>query len=160
MQAQGCGSYEFGPFRLDPAERTLFGQDQAVPLSPKAFDLLFALLRRAGRIVDKEDLMREVWPETFVEENNLTVNISALRKALGKGSSEQQVRDGAGQATITASFLGGRSNGHRRPHPRPGRRDVGGAQRPGCQLYRLYWREQLRTDERLRMRADATIGCD
>ena len=89
MHAQSCSNYEFGPFRLDPTERTLFGQGQAVPLSPKGFDLLFVLIRKAGRIVDKEELMREVWPDTFVEENNLTVNISWLRKALGEVSSEQ-----------------------------------------------------------------------
>jgi DNA-binding winged helix-turn-helix (wHTH) protein/tetratricopeptide (TPR) repeat protein len=89
MHPQGSGSYEFGPFRIDPEERMLFGQGQIVPLSPKSFDLLFALVRRAGRVVGKEELMREVWPDTFVEENNLTVNISALRKALGEVSSEQ-----------------------------------------------------------------------
>src|SRR5215472_997051 len=89
MHPQGCGSYEFGPFRLDPAERMLFGEGQVVPLSPKAFDLLFVLVRKAGRVVDKDELLHEVWPDTFVEENNLTVNISALRKALGEVSSDR-----------------------------------------------------------------------
>src|ERR1700691_6394222 len=84
MQKRGSGSYEFGPFRLDVAERMLLGKGQAVNISPKAFDLFFVLVRKAGRVVDKEELMREVWPDTFVEENNLTVNISARRKALGK----------------------------------------------------------------------------
>jgi DNA-binding winged helix-turn-helix (wHTH) protein len=90
MHAQGCGIYEFGPFRLDPVERMLLGEGEVVALSPKAFDLLFVLVKQAGRVVDKEELMREVWPDTFVEENNLTVNISALRKALGKASSDQR----------------------------------------------------------------------
>src|SRR6185312_8638837 len=87
MHAAGCGVYEFGPFRLDPEERTLMDKGEAVVLTPKGFDLLFALVRNAGHVVGKEALMREVWPDTFVEENNLTVNISALRKVLGAGAS-------------------------------------------------------------------------
>src|ERR1700688_951421 len=89
MHAQGCGIYEFGPFRFDPMERMLSNEGQVIPLAPKGLDLLFALIRNAGRVVAKEELMREVWPNTFVEENNLTVNISALRKMLGNGSSDQ-----------------------------------------------------------------------
>ena len=89
MNARGHGIYEFGPFRLDQAERMLSGAGQVVALSPKALDLLIALVTKAGRVVDKEELMREVWPDTFVEENNLTVNISALRRALGSASSDQ-----------------------------------------------------------------------
>ena len=89
MHSRGSGSYEFGPFRLDAVERMLLGEGQVVTLSPKAFDLLYVLVRKAGRVVDKEELMREVWPDTFVEENNLTVNISALRKALGKAPSDK-----------------------------------------------------------------------
>ena len=90
MHAQGYGVYEFGPFRLDPVERMLMGKGQVVALTPKGFDLLLALVRNAGRVVDKEELMREIWPDTFVEENNLTVNISALRKVLGEGASDQR----------------------------------------------------------------------
>ncbi len=89
MHAPACFIYEFGPFRLDPAERLLTGDGQSVTLSPKAFDLLFTLVRNAGRMVEKDELMRKVWPDTFVEENNLTVNISALRKALAKAFSDQ-----------------------------------------------------------------------
>jgi predicted ATPase/DNA-binding winged helix-turn-helix (wHTH) protein len=89
MEAQASGSYEFGPFRLDALERTLWSGSEVVALSPKAFDLLFALVSKAGRIVDKDQLMREVWPDAFVEENNLTVNISALRKALEEVSSDR-----------------------------------------------------------------------
>jgi DNA-binding winged helix-turn-helix (wHTH) protein/tetratricopeptide (TPR) repeat protein len=87
MYQQGCAIYEFGPFRLDPAERLLTGGGHPVTLSPKAFDLLVTLVRSAGRMVEKRELMQEVWPDTFVEENNLTVNMSALRKALWKASS-------------------------------------------------------------------------
>ena len=89
MHAQGCGIYEFGPFRLDPLERMLSKEGQVIALAPKGIELLFVLIRNAGRVVDKEELMRAVWPDTFVEENNLTVNISALRKTLGNGSSDQ-----------------------------------------------------------------------
>src|SRR5580693_10113547 len=90
MPAQANGIYEFGSFRLDPVERMLLSEGQVVALSPKAFDLLFVLVRKAGRVVDKDELMREVWPDTFVEENNLTVNISALRKTLGRTSADQR----------------------------------------------------------------------
>ena len=80
--------YEFGPFRLDSAERRLLREGEPVPLSPKVFDLLIVLVRRPGQILEKEELLRAVWPDTIVEENNLSVNISALRKALGEGPNE------------------------------------------------------------------------
>lgn len=78
--------YEFGPFRLDPADRVLWRGGQALALTPKGFDLLLVLVRKAGRVVLKDELMREVWPGTFVKENNLTVTISALRKILEEGA--------------------------------------------------------------------------
>jgi DNA-binding winged helix-turn-helix (wHTH) protein/tetratricopeptide (TPR) repeat protein len=90
MHAQGHAVYEFGPFRLDPEERMLMGKGQTVALTPKGFDLLHALVRNAGHVVTKEELLRGIWPDTFVEENNLTVNISALRKVLGEGASDQR----------------------------------------------------------------------
>jgi DNA-binding winged helix-turn-helix (wHTH) protein/TolB-like protein/Flp pilus assembly protein TadD len=74
--------YRFGPYFLDTQRRLLRKKDQTVPLTPKALDLLTALVERAGVVVDKEDLMRMVWPEQAVEDGNLTVNVSALRKAL------------------------------------------------------------------------------
>src|SRR5262245_48853218 len=80
--------YEFGPFRLDPSERRLLREGEQVPLSPKVFDLLLVLVRRHGAILEKEELLSAVWPDTIVEENNLSVNISALRKALGEVSNE------------------------------------------------------------------------
>jgi pimeloyl-ACP methyl ester carboxylesterase/DNA-binding winged helix-turn-helix (wHTH) protein len=76
--------YRFGQFRIDVEERRLFdGGGAAVVLTPKAFDTLLYLVQNGGRIVGREELMREVWPDSFVEENNLTQNISTLRKALG-----------------------------------------------------------------------------
>ena len=74
--------YNFGPFCLDTGERVLFNDGKPVPLKPKVYETLLALVRQSRHVVDKETLMREVWPDTFVEENNLTGNIFALRRAL------------------------------------------------------------------------------
>ena len=82
--------YEFGRFRLDPAERLLLRDGQAVPLAPKVFDLLLVLVERHGRLVEKEELMKSVWADSFVEEANLSVKMSALRKALGESPGEVQ----------------------------------------------------------------------
>jgi len=73
--------YEFGPFCLDTEERVLLRDGQRVPLKPKVYDTLLALVRNSNHVVEKEKLIQEVWPDTFVEENNLTGNIFALRKA-------------------------------------------------------------------------------
>src|SRR5690349_8546116 len=75
--------YEFGEFTLDVSERRLCRRGQVIPLEPKAHDWLVALLRRAGRLATKRELLELVWPESFVEEGILAVQISALRKALG-----------------------------------------------------------------------------
>jgi DNA-binding winged helix-turn-helix (wHTH) protein/tetratricopeptide (TPR) repeat protein len=82
--------YEFGPFRADALKRRLLRGDEVVPLTPKAFDTLLFLVENSGRLVEKEDLMERVWPGIAVEENNLTQNISALRKALGERRGEPQ----------------------------------------------------------------------
>jgi len=76
--------YEFGKFRCDPREHLLLCDGKPVWLSPKSFDILVALIRSNGQLLMKDDLMQQVWPESFVEDANLTVNISALRKALGE----------------------------------------------------------------------------
>jgi Tol biopolymer transport system component/DNA-binding winged helix-turn-helix (wHTH) protein len=80
MPNQNMPIYDFGPFRLDSAERVLLCNGEHVPLQPKAFETLLALVERHGRIVEKEDLMKRVWPDTFVEEVNLAKNISELRR--------------------------------------------------------------------------------
>ena len=77
--------YRFGPFEVDLEQRLLFRAGGSVPLTPKAFDTLAALLERQGKVVNKAELLKLVWPDTFVEENNLTQNISALRKVFGDG---------------------------------------------------------------------------
>jgi Tol biopolymer transport system component/DNA-binding winged helix-turn-helix (wHTH) protein len=85
MSQQPQHIYEFGPFCLDVAEHLLLRDGEAVPLTPKAFDLLLALVERHGHLLEKEELLKKVWPDTFVEEANLASNISQLRKALGDG---------------------------------------------------------------------------
>ena len=86
MRAFQDQAFEFGDFVLVPKERLLLCGGEPVPLTAKAFDLLVALVRRSGHLVTKDELFEEVWPNTFVQETNLTVNISALRKALKRGS--------------------------------------------------------------------------
>ena len=75
--------YEFGSFRLEPAERLLLRNGAPVGLKPKAFDLLVFLVERQGRLVAKQELMEALWAGTFVEEANLTYTVSILRRALG-----------------------------------------------------------------------------
>ena len=75
--------YEFDRFRLDPAEQLLLSDGKPVSITPKAFQILCVLIQSNGRLIDKDDLIKKVWPNSFVEEANLSVNISALRKALG-----------------------------------------------------------------------------
>jgi DNA-binding winged helix-turn-helix (wHTH) protein/tetratricopeptide (TPR) repeat protein len=77
-------AFEFGPFRLDASTRVLWRGNEIVPLPPKSLELLVVLVEHQGDVVPKQDLMRRVWPDTFVEEANLSVNVSALRKALGE----------------------------------------------------------------------------
>src|SRR6266496_2039443 len=76
--------YEFDNYRLDAGERQLLRDGQSVSLPGKAFDLLVVLVENRGRLVGKDELYQSVWPEQIVEESNLTVQMSALRKALGE----------------------------------------------------------------------------
>src|ERR1700693_4164468 len=82
--------YEFGPFRVDPEKELLLRGDETVPLTPKTFQVLLVLMRHSKEIVTKDDLMRVVWPDTFVEEANLSRNIFLLRKALGESPQDHQ----------------------------------------------------------------------
>jgi DNA-binding winged helix-turn-helix (wHTH) protein len=77
----------FGPFRLLAAERLVLEGDKPVRIGSRAFDILAALVERAGEVVSKEELIARAWPQTFVEESNLKIQISALRRALGDGQS-------------------------------------------------------------------------
>ena len=83
MSEQNHHIYEFGPFRLEAQKRRLLREGEVVPLTSKAFDTLLALVEGCGRDMEKDELMRRVWPDTAVEEGNLTLNISSLRKTLG-----------------------------------------------------------------------------
>jgi DNA-binding winged helix-turn-helix (wHTH) protein len=76
--------YSFDEFRVDPLERLLFRAEQEVPLTPKVFDTLLVLIENGSHVLTKQELMQQVWPDSFVEENNLAQNISTLRKALGE----------------------------------------------------------------------------
>src|SRR5512143_1245474 len=82
--------YEFGPFRLDIAKRRLLRDGQVVQLTPKCFDILLTLVERSGEVVSKDELITRVWPDSFVEEGNLTYSVSMLRQALGERAGERQ----------------------------------------------------------------------
>ena len=82
--------YEFGPFQVNPEKEILLRSGQPVPLTPKTFQILLVLVRRHKEVVTKDDLMKAVWPDTFVEESNLSRNIFMLRKALGESPQDHQ----------------------------------------------------------------------
>jgi len=83
--------YQFGPFCLDATERLLLRDEHHVHLPPKALETLLVLVENGGHVIDKDELIRKVWPDTFVEEVNLAKNVSCLRKILGGGQSEQYI---------------------------------------------------------------------
>src|SRR5271165_2690986 len=80
--------HRFGPFQYDSEQRLLLRDGEMVPLVPKAIDTLHVLLEQRGRVVEKSDLMKLVWPDTTVEDVGLARNISILRKALGDDASD------------------------------------------------------------------------
>jgi DNA-binding winged helix-turn-helix (wHTH) protein len=82
--------YEFGPFRVDPEKEILLRAGEPIPLTPKTFQILLVLVRHSQEVVTKDDLMKAVWPDTFVEEANLSRNIFMLRKALGENPQDHQ----------------------------------------------------------------------
>ncbi|MGB9433318.1 MAG: winged helix-turn-helix domain-containing protein, partial [Candidatus Acidiferrum sp.] len=93
MNNQGKELYEFGPFCLDPAKRLLLLNNQPVPLQLKAFETLLVLVRNSEQVVLKDDLMKSVWPDTFVEESNLAQNVFVLRKTLGQTTGQHRYID-------------------------------------------------------------------
>jgi eukaryotic-like serine/threonine-protein kinase len=82
--------YEFGPFRVDAEKETLLRTGEAVALTPKTFQILLVLVRHSQEVVTKDDLLKTVWPDTFVEEANLSRNIFMLRKALGESPQDHK----------------------------------------------------------------------
>src|ERR1700723_2298849 len=86
----GEPSISFGPFRLLSGQRLLLERGKPVRLGGRAFDILSALVERAGEVVSKEELIARAWPATFVEEANLKIQVSALRRALGDGQGDNR----------------------------------------------------------------------
>jgi serine/threonine-protein kinase len=82
--------YEFGEFRIEARQRLLSRSGETVQLTPKVFDTLLHLVRNSGKLVEKDDLIRAVWADTVVEENNLNQNISTLRRVLGENAGENR----------------------------------------------------------------------
>lgn len=123
--------YEFGPFRVDPRERFLLRNDAVVPLAPKLFDALLFLLRHAGQLVTREDLTRQLWPDTFVDEGAPAKNLWLLRKAL-------ETAGGAADAIQTIPRVGYRFTGTVRRTTRK-RPDASGASCARLLECRLSW---------------------
>jgi DNA-binding winged helix-turn-helix (wHTH) protein/tetratricopeptide (TPR) repeat protein len=90
MSKEAKHFYEFGEFRVDPDKRLLLRDNQPVPLPPKAFETLLVLVQRSEKVVLKDDLMKALWPDSFVEESNLTQHIFVLRKTLGETAGENR----------------------------------------------------------------------
>lgn len=90
MKRQALHFYEFGEFRIDARERLLYRGGEVVALTPKVFETLLVLVRHSGHVLEKNELMQMLWPDSFVEESSLAQNISLLRKALGEGAAERQ----------------------------------------------------------------------
>lgn len=90
MSQQTERLYEFGPFRIDPVKRLLLRDGEVVVLTSKVFDTLLVLVEHKGQVLHKDELMRRLWPDTIVEENNLTQQISVLRKSLGERTGEHR----------------------------------------------------------------------
>src|SRR5258708_13078857 len=83
--------YEFGEFRIDASKRLLTkGDGEAIPLTPKLFETLLYLVRHNGKVIEKDELMREIWTDSIVEENNLNQNISILRRLFAEKPGEHR----------------------------------------------------------------------
>src|SRR5438067_289047 len=90
MSSNSGHFYDFGIYRVDGSERLLLRGDEVVPLTPKAFEMLLVLVESRGRVLTKDELMKRIWPDTIVEEANLSHNIYKLREALGEGHNGQK----------------------------------------------------------------------
>ncbi|MDT4965398.1 MAG: eukaryotic-like serine/threonine-protein kinase [Acidobacteriota bacterium] len=88
MSRQPARIYLFGVFRINVTERVLLGESGPIALTPKAFETLLVLVENSGHVLSKNELMEKVWPDSFVEENNLAQNVSLLRKVLGEGADD------------------------------------------------------------------------
>src|SRR5438445_508644 len=88
MGLQLSPSLKFGPYRLDRDQRLLFRGSEIIPLAPRLYDTLLALVESGGRVIDKDDLLRRIWQDAYVEEGSLTRNVSTLRRVLGERPSD------------------------------------------------------------------------
>src|SRR6266498_5590214 len=91
MSEPAKGLYEFGEYRIDARDGLLLRDGEVVPLAPKAFDLLLVLVENNRRVLSKEELMKRLWPESFVEEANLSHHVFVLRKALGDANGNKHI---------------------------------------------------------------------
>jgi adenylate cyclase len=110
--------YEFGAFRVDASKRLLARDGTPVPLTSKVFDTLLHLVKHGGTVVNKDELMRAIWPDAVVEENNLNQNISILRRVLGDGRGEQRyiaTVPGCGYQFVAEVRLSTEPSGHLSP---------------------------------------------
>src|SRR5262249_18828055 len=90
MSEQSRSSYEFGPFVVDAGKRILLRSGEPVPLTSKVFETLLALIENRERVLTKNELLKQVWGDTSVEEGGLTRNVSILRKTLGEKPDDHQ----------------------------------------------------------------------
>src|SRR3982074_3296306 len=86
MKVRRDEEYEFGCYRLNVSECKLWRDSEEIKLRPKLFSLLVVFIQHQGQMLDKEELMRSLWPDSIVEDSNLTVTINALRAALRDGT--------------------------------------------------------------------------
>ncbi|PYS74629.1 MAG: hypothetical protein DMF69_01225 [Acidobacteria bacterium] len=145
MNQRALHFYEFGPFRLNLTERILYRGSEMVALTPKVLDTLLVLVENNGHILEKNELMEHLWPDSFVEESSLTQNISLLRRALAEGDSENnyietipkrgyrfnavvneldELTNGHAIKTVEASPVAEQSSPLETPVPLPPRRNV------------------------------------
>lgn len=89
MSQERNGLLEFGSYRIDREQRVLLSEHEIVPLAPKVFDTLLVLVESTGRVIEKDELLKKVWPDTFVGESSLARNISTLRKVLGQSPGDE-----------------------------------------------------------------------
>jgi TolB-like protein/Tfp pilus assembly protein PilF len=92
MSTHATCFYDFGPFRIDASQHLLLRDGVEIPLTPKAFETLLLLVRKNGQIVEKDELLKTIWPEAFVEEATLAQNVFTIRKALGGSEGEQYIQ--------------------------------------------------------------------
>ena len=102
LTSEALGAVEFGRFRLLPHRRELRADGVAVELGSRAFDVLMVLVEARGALVTKDEILSRVWPDTVVEENNLVVQISALRKALGEDRDFIRTVSGRGYRLVSS----------------------------------------------------------